>query len=240
MRMQQLGWKARWQVLLATVLVKLGKLTHDKFTEDELTALAAEFYPYDFAINTPAGQGNVTLQRGQVFFNQKDNRVCLQSLASIDIQALGSRLYRAHLVVVVSASPRYDKETATLHFEHVDVDDIRLINDDYSLIQDTRFLINKLVPGGLAGLFSSSVKNVLSLVSAGTSNQAVSYLQLYLDGSKQKILDYHRPQIAAKLIAMTKDMPLHHTMRDDVWREVLFRRYGERVVVANNALEFQF
>ena len=85
---------------------------------------------------------------------------------------------------------------------------IRLINDDYSLIQDTRFLINKLVPGGLAGLFSSSVKNVLSLVSAGTSNQAVSYLQLYLDGSKQKILDYHRPQIAAKLIAMTKDMPL--------------------------------
>ncbi len=238
--MQQLGWKARWQVLLATVLVKFGKLTHDKFTDDELTTLASEFYPHDFSISTPVGQGNVSLQRGKVFFNEKDNRVCLQSLASIDIQALGTRLYRAHLVLVVSASPRYDKASATLHFDNIDVDDIRLINDDYSLIQDTRFLINKLVPGGLAGLFSNSVKNVLSLVSAGTSDQAVSYLQLYLDGSKQKILDFHRPQIASELIEMTRDLPLHHTMRNDVWREVLFRRYGERVVVANNSLEFQF
>lgn len=238
--MQELGWKARWQVLLATVLVKLGKLTHDKFTEDELTELAEEFYPHDFSLNTPVGQGHVSLQRGKVFCNHKDNRVCLQSLASIDIQTVGTRLYRAHLVLVISAEPRYDKATATLHFDHIDVDDIRLINDDYSLIQDTRFLINKLMPGGLSGLLSNSVKNVLSLMSAGTSDQAINYLQLYLDGSKQKVLDYHRPQIAAELVAMTRDLPLHHTMRDDVWREVLFKRYGEQVVVANNALEFRF
>lgn len=239
--MQQLGFKDRWQLWVATLLIKLGKLTRDTFTSDELTELANQFYPHDLILPTPVGDGHVTLQRGHVYLNDNANRVCLQSLASIAISGLGTTLYRAHLVVIVSASPYYDPATATLHFQDLAVDDIRLINDDYALLQDTRYLINKRLPGsGLANLVAGSVKNMLSLVSVGTSDQALSYLQLYLAGSKQSILDYHRPQIRKELLGMAETLPLHHQMRSDVWREALFARYGKTVVVNSQRLEFRF
>lgn len=239
--MHQMGLMDRWQLWVATVLIKLGRLTCDTFTPEELTELANQFYPHDLTLPTPVGDGHVTLQRGHVYLNDQANRVCLQSLASIAIAGLGTTLYRAHLVVIVSASPRYDPATATLHLEDLEVDDIRLINDDYALLQDTRYLIGKRLPGsGIANLVAGSVKNVLSLVSVGMSDQALAYLQLYLDGSKQSILDYHRPQIRHELLKAAATLPLHHEMRGHIWREALFARHGKAVVVNERRLEFRF
>jgi hypothetical protein len=44
------------------------------------------------------------------------------------------------------------------------------------------------------------VKSALNVLTAGTLNQAVSYLQMYIGGSKKRVLDYHRSQIEEQIM----------------------------------------
>lgn len=78
------------------------------------------------------------------------------------------------------------------------------------------------------------------MVTVGTSDQAVEYLKLYLSGSKQAVLDFHKPQIEKAILDKMATLPLHHIMREDQWREVLFARYGKTVRVEPSSLRFYF
>lgn len=238
--MQQLNWQDKWRVIAGWGLVRLGKLTHDDFTQAELNALIAPHFPQRFPIRPPIGNGTVTLHRGQVTLNETTNRIGVQALASLEVSALSANIYRAHVMVTASCAPHYDAGTATLHLNSVRFEGARLINDDYALIKDTRFLIDKLLPGGIGDLLSQSVIGGLSVLSGGVSSQALDYLRLYLNGSMQRILDYHRPQIEAVMQEALAQTPLHHTMRQDHWREYLFSRLGQRVGVEDNRLRFYF
>ncbi|WP_189408089.1 DUF1439 domain-containing protein [Alteromonas halophila] len=238
--MHQLTWQDKWRVAAGWVLVKLGKISHDDFTPDELNDLIAPHFPQRFSIRPPIGEGTVRVERGQVTLHETDNRIGLQALASLRISALSATIYRAHIMLTASCRPRYESDTATLHLEDVRFDGARLINDDYALIKDTRFLIDKLLPGGFGSLLSKSVIGGLSVLSGGVSTQALDYLKLYLNGSMQRILDYHRPQIETTLESALTHAELYHQMRDDQWREYLFARLGHHVGVEDNRLRFYF
>ena len=67
---------------------------------------------------------------------------------------------------------------------------------------------------------------------------ASEYLKLYLSGSKQAILDYHKPQIDNAITRQLTQDDLSHRMRDTQWREVLFARLGKNVRVEDNVLRF--
>lgn len=173
-------------------------------------------------------------------FNAPDNRLCIQLLASITINVAETTIYRAHLIITLSASPDYNKHESTLYFIDKQVDNIIMVNDDYALLKDTQFLLSRFVPGNLDSLLGRSLKNILSLVTVGTSDQAVEYLKLYLSGSKQAVLDFHKPQIEKAILDKMATLPLHHIMREDQWREVLFARYGKTVRVEPSSLRFYF
>lgn len=180
------------------------------------------------------------LTSGKISLNAPDNRLCLQLLASITITIAETTIYRAHLIITLSASPHYNKTESTLYFIDKQVDNIAMVNDDYALLKDTQFLLSRFVPGNLDALFGRSLKSILSLVTVGTSDQAVEYLKLYLSGSKQAVLDFHKPQIEKAILDKMATLPLHHIMREDQWREVLFSRYGKSVNVEQQALRFYF
>ncbi len=238
--MQQLNWQDKWRVAAGWVLVKLGKLTHDDFTPEELNALVAPHFPQHFPIRPPIGEGAVTLERGQVSLNESANRISVQALASLEVSAFSAKLYRAHIMLHASCTPRFNSESATLHLEDVRFDGTRLINDDYALIKDTRFLIEKLLPGGVSNLLGRSVISGLSVLSGGISSQALDYLKLYLNGSMQRVLDYHQPQIESLMRETLAHTELHHRMRHDQWREYLFARLGQHVGIEDNRLRFYF
>lgn len=239
--MQQLNWPDKWRYTIAWLLVRLGKLTHDDFTEDELNALIHPFFPQHFPLSIPVGKGTVEVIRGHVRCVTASNRLSLQTLASVRIEAFGAQIYRAHLVITASCEPRYEIDASCLHLENVRVDSLRLINDDYGLIQDTSFLIKKLVPGArLGSLVGQSVLSALSVISGGISQQTLDYLSLYMEGSMQNVLDYHRPQIERSLLQELSRYDLHHIMRKDHWRECLFADVGKRVGIEQDRLRFYF
>lgn len=238
--MRQLNWSDRGQFALAWLLVKFGRLTCDDFTEQELDALIAPYFPRQFPLNVPIGNAVVELTKGQVKCVESKNRLVLQSLASLQVNAFGAQIYRAHIMIVISSEPNYDKSSHTLHLDNISIDTLRLINDDYGLIKDATFLLSKLVPGGLSNLVGQSVLSALSLFSGGMSNQAQQYITLFLEGSMQRVLDYFRSDIEAMLLTIAGQYDIHHQMRASHWREYLFSLLGERVAIADSRLRFYF
>lgn len=238
--MEKLHWQDKARVLFGMIMVKLGKLPFDAFTVDELNELITPHFPQQFSLPLPVGRGDVSLVKGQIQLPGEQNRIHLQMLASISIEALANTIYRAHLAITVSASPHYEAGEQTLHIQDIEVDAISLINDDYSLLKDTGFLINKLIPGGLTNLIGGPLRGALNLLSAGTTEQAIRYLELYIGGSKQRILDYHKPQLKETLLTLLEQQPLHYRLREDQWREYLFSRLGKTVSVHEKKLKFWF
>lgn len=241
--LHQLSWRDKLNALVGYCLIKTGRLQHDVFTEQELNALIAPYFPFNEQLPVPIGEGHFTCLEGQLSMPVSTNRLTLQLLCAIDIKAMGTTIYKAHVAAGISALPNYFPASATLHLTDTRVDFIHLLNDHYSLVKDTQFIIDKLLPlplSGLGSLLGQPLRSALSLVSAGSTDQALEYLKLYLHGSTQRILDYHKPRLVKALLAKLDEKALEYTMDDAHWREFLFARYGKRVAVEERTLRFYF
>lgn len=221
-------------------LVKLGKLKYDRFTTAELNALIVEHFPQQFDLIVPIGNGVIRIIEGVVSMPVDSVRLHLQCLAGVEVKVMGSPIYRAHAIVQISALPRYLEQTQTLTLVDIKVDDLHLVNDEYSLLKDTQFLIDKLLPVPVTGLLGAPIKQALNVLSAGTSDQALNYLKLYVGGSKQRILEYHQPQIEKALLEAVAEFDLDYQMQATQWREHLFAKLGKTVAVEESELRFLF
>ncbi|WP_100656822.1 DUF1439 domain-containing protein [Alteromonas flava] len=235
-----LSFSDRLKVAAALVLVKLGKLKYDQFTEQELNDLLAPYFPQQIPIPVPIGKATLSLLEGELSMPESTNRLQLQLLCGMEVRVLGNPIYRAHLIVVVSALPDYDCTTKTLSIDTIQVDDMALVHDEYSLLKDTTKIIDSLSPVQLSSLFSSPVKSALSVLTAGSSTTAIGYLNLYIGGSKQRILDYHKPQIEEHIVNAVTAADLNFTLDPAEWRQNLFSRKGKTVVVEGRELRFYF
>ena len=238
--MQALDWSGKLHALIAIILVKLGKLTHDQFTEKELTDIANAQLPQHFSLPIPIGEANLEVIRAQVTMPLQQERVFAQCLASLQVKVLGTVLYRAHVVINASLLPDYDSQLKRVNCLDVKIEDVRLINDDYALINDATHIIKKLMGTGLLGLVTQPLQGALSLLSQGVSQPALSYLNLYLSGSKQRILDYHLPAIHEAVFDALAGDALTYELQPSIWREYVFRRYGKHVRVQDRELRFEF
>jgi hypothetical protein len=235
-----LSFKARIKLIAASILIKLGKLRHDDFTVEELDTLLSSMLPVTFPISIPVGEAKVSMLEGKIRLHEDSNTFSTQLLASLNITVSKTTVYRAHFIAVLSAKPTYDELNKTVSLTHVSLEHINLVNDEYALIGDTRVLLTSLLPGGVDQLLGRSLQNALNLMTIGTSDRAIAYAKIFLAGSKQNILDYHKPQITDAVYKELNKHTLSHTMRDNVWREVLFARYGKRVGIEHNRLRFYF
>ena len=228
----------RIKLFIAQWMVKLGRLTHDDFTKSELQALLSDVFPYVFSLDIPIGTGTVNVLEGNITFDNEKNRIGIQCLASLKVEIAKNTVYRAHVVIALSAQPHYDVSAKTLYLTKLSTDAITLVNDDYALLRDTQFLMTKFFPKQVNTLFGAPLKSALSLFTAGTSDIASNYLQVYLSGSKQAVLDYHKPKIDLAIKTHLTQQDLSHTMRHEHWRELLFSRLGKSVRVEDNVLRF--
>ena len=238
-----LSWRDKVNALVGFCLIKTGRLQYDVFTEQELNALIAPHFPFSDALAVPIGEGQFTCLEAQLSMPTSTNRLTVQILCVIDVRVMGTPIYKAHAAAGISALPNYDPASRSLHLTDTRVDFIHLLNDQYSLVKDTRFIIDKLLPlplSGLGSLLSQPLRSALSLVSAGSTDQALEYLKLYLHGNTQRILDYHKPRLVKELLAKIDERALEYTMDDNHWREFLFARYGKRVAVEEKQLRFYF
>jgi predicted solute-binding protein len=127
-----------------------------------------------------------------------------------------------------------------LTIKAIRVDDVALVQDEYALLSDTSKLIDAISPVQIGGLLTSPMRSALNIITAGTSNTALQYLQMYIGGSKQRILDYHRHQIEDHVISAVAKADINLQLDPAEWRQNLFARLGKDVVVEDKQLRFYF
>jgi hypothetical protein len=237
---QPLALVDRLKVVIAMIMVKLNKLKYDQFSEDELNQLITSYLPQQVPLSVPVGKANLSLLKGELSMPTSTNRLQLQLLCGIEIRVLANPIYRAHLVILVSADPMYFVNKNLLTIKAIRVDDVALVQDEYALLSDTSKLIDAISPVQIGGLLTSPMRSALNIITAGTSNTALQYLQMYIGGSKQRILDYHRHQIEDHVISAVAKADINMQLDPAEWRQNLFARLGKDVVVEDKQLRFYF
>ena len=218
----------------------LNRLPHADYTADELNELFIPHLPQVFPVEVPYGKGTLSLEKAEVSMPFTQNKIQVQLFGSFLVESLASPIYRAHVIVLIEGVPHYDQENKAVRVKRVQITNIYLVNDEYSLINDTQEIIATLVPKPMQNLLAGTVKSAVGILTAGASNAALNYLKLYLSGSKQKILDYHKPQLTKLVQEMTEDEDFCYELNQEDWEELLFARYGKTVVVEHGVLRFKF
>lgn len=230
----------RYQPLIAKWMIKLGKLKHVDYTIDELNELAEPLFPQQFDIDVPVGKGIFTILDATIDIPRNANTISVNILSSLDIDAVGNPLYRAHLAIHLLLIPKYDEVHKTISIDTLNLDSITLVNDEYSLLNDSKQLLNLVLPKSMQNIITGTFKTAMGLVTAGSSDLASDYLRMYLSGSKQRILDYHKPQLVKLIDEMKHDPEFEYEMDESDWQESLFREYGKTVAVEERCVRFKF
>jgi hypothetical protein len=89
-------------------------------------------------------------------------------------------------------------------------------------------------------MMTGTMKTAFNIMTGTTTSEANSYLQMYLSGSKQKVLDYHKPQIENIIVELAASEEMQYSLNIDDFEESLFIQYGKEVVVEDRHLRFKF
>jgi hypothetical protein len=233
-------WRLKLRLFIARILIKIGRLTHADYSAAELKNIVDNHLPETFDIDVPRGKGELTLMQADLSMPMNQNFINVELLGSMLIGSSANPIYRAHLIVVLNAYPIYDVPSKTVKLNKLLVSDVRLINDKYAIIEDSRDLLSLFLPKPLQSLVGDTVKSAFGIMTGGGSELASNYMKLYLSGSKQRILDYHRPQIETLVADFAKKEYLQYTLNHEVFEEHLFCLHGKNVLVENGMLRFKF
>lgn len=233
-------WRLKLRLLTARILIKLGKLTHADYSSAELKMAVDKHLPETFQIDVPVSKGELTLLDAQINMPKDEAVIDVHLFGSLFIGPSAKPIYRAHVTIHLQAYPIYEVEKNTVKLEKMLVNEVKLVNDEYAIVEDSRELLGLLFPVPFQNLLSGTVKSAIGLLTGGGSDLAVDYMKLYLSGSKQRILDYHRPQIEALVSDFAQSEALQYQLNPSEFEEHLFCLYGTEVVVEDGRLRFKF
>lgn len=234
------SWKTKLQQKVAEWLIRIRKIKHVDYTVDELNELIEPYFPQEFLVDVPVGKGTFTIVKADITIPRESQHIHIELACRLNIDSLGSPIYRANLRVNLLAAPNYDQQLKQVSLHGLDLDTIRIINDEYALLNDSKYMIDMVLPKGMRSLVTGTFKTAMGFMTVGSSDMASEYVKLYLTGSKQKVLDYHRPQIEKLIEDLKQDPDFIYQMDESDWQQKLFRRYGKTVVVEARCVRFKF
>ncbi len=232
-------WQEKLRKSFVRLMIRVKRIKHVVYTEAELNQLLQQQFPISFDVDIPASQGEFSITYGMLRMPKKAQHFAIELKGQLKIESMGTPLYRAHLVINLLATPGYNKETNTVYIDDVNVKTIELIKDEYSLINDGQSLLKTLVPSPVSMMMSGTLKT-MNLFSGNNLSDFTQYLKLYISGNKQRVLDYHTPEIEKRVRDYAVSEELTYTMDADEWDQALFIELGERVAIIGGELRFIF
>jgi hypothetical protein len=232
--------KTKLRQQLAKWLIRFKKLTHVDYSPDEISQLITPHRPVTFPVTVPRGDGKFHLSSIAISVPADSKFIKGVLSGGLEVTYLGSPIYRAHIVISVQAKPDYLAETASVKLKELSITEIYMVNDEYSILKDTSSLISLFVPSPVLSMMTGTMKTAFNLMTGSTASEANAYLQVYLSGSKQKVLDYHRPQLEKIIVELAAGEDMCYTLNKTDWEENLFIKYGQEVVVEQGNVRFKF
>lgn len=226
-------WLAKW-------LVKFKRIKSVTFSAEEINQLLSGNLPEKFDIHVPGCKGEVEIQTATVSMPQLSDHFDIHLFCALRIESLGNPIYRAHIDIKGVAWPAYDNHQKLIYLNQIKVEKISLVQDEYSLLNDTRQIISLMVPGPLKSVLGVTMKTTLNIISNGSYKDAQQYLSLYMFGNKQKVLDYHKPELEKVVKHLNDSGDLQYPLDNNIFEEQLFADLGKEVKIKNGELHFIF
>lgn len=226
-------WLARW-------MIKLRRIKSVTMEADELNTMLSQCLPETFAIPVPGAKGELVIQQAKITMPQLADHFTVNLFCALHVDSMANPIYRAHVDIEGIAWPAYDKDKKLIYLKNIQVKKITLVQDEYSLLKDTRQLISTLVPNPIRTVFGATMKTTLNILSSGTYREAREYLSIYMLGNKQKVLDFHKPELEKVVARLNDDAELQYQLNDGDFEEQLFAEMGKDIQVKNGQLHFIF
>jgi hypothetical protein len=227
----------------AHLSIKLGLVKQAKMPISLVADTMNESLPTSFSIEIPKGQGLITVLEAEVFPSKSQDKLGIALWCSFDIDLMGQRVYQAHLSIELASQLQYVPETKSIIFSPLEVVNVRLISDEYSLIRSSQSIIQSLTPGlvkTVSSLVNMTMSSAMNSMSGGLFNQLKNYAAIYDNGSKQAVLDYHLPDVKRAVLAYTDSTDFKYSLDLEIKEEALFAKLGKSVEVDNDQLIFRF
>ena len=221
-------------------LIRFRLVKRSAYSAAELNALLLENFPITRSFPAPGSQGQLIIERADLTIPAAQHKIHVALFCSMKIESMGNPIYRAHVLIDVAGAPHYKIADKTITAKDLEIVNMQLVADEYSLLEDTQSILTQLVPRTFKRLFSNTVSTTLNAVSGGTYTEVVNYLSLYIHGNKQKILDFHRSQVANTITDLANSGDLQYQLKDDTMEERLFAEFGREVQIADGSLYFIF
>ncbi|MCV2885116.1 hypothetical protein OE749_10475 [Aestuariibacter sp. AA17] len=238
--MTKVSWRHKGKQLLAKWLIKIGKLRYVDYEKSQLQNKILAHLPYTLPIRVPLGKGNLTIETLSLTFNPLQNHIHAQLFTDFTITSVSATLYRAHVSIATTLSIAFKSELHAVVIDQIDINEIRLIKDEYALVNQSREALATLVPHHLQNLVLGTVKSALGFLTAGVSDASLDYVSLFTNGSKQNILDYHHTQLEEKLRHFTCTPSCQYILDGNDWEEALFIKYGSHITIESDVIRFHF
>ncbi len=225
------------------LLVKFRRIKTVSLSAEELNSMLDVNLPESFTFPVPGSKGTLTINQALLSMPPGAHHFELELACSINIVSLANPIYRANIVINITALPDFDITTKVIQLQEIKILGITLVQDQYALLQDTKYLINQLMPGPIKtvlGVTGITVKSTLNILSNGTYDDVKGYFSLYLDGSKQKVLDFHKPELEKIILRLDHNGDLQYRMDESIFEERLFAELGKEVRVEDGKLHFVF
>jgi hypothetical protein len=227
-------------MFFAKCLIRFKRLTHVDYSVSDISQLIQPHLPLSLPISVPRGNGRFTLSKVNITMPFQSNHIQAEVLGGIEVTYLANPIYRAHVVLVVQAKPQYNSNTKNIFLTEIKIDDIHMLKDEYSILKDTSSLISQLVPVPLLSMMTGTMKTAFSIMTGTTASEANSYLQMYLSGSKQKVLNYHKPQMENIIVQLAASEDMQYRLNVNDFEERLFMQYGKKIIIEQGNLRFKF
>ncbi|MBN7819019.1 hypothetical protein KJY73_05630 [Bowmanella sp. Y26] len=217
-----------------TLLIRLGRLRHFSISATELNGMLSANLPWKLPLALPTGKGHLTVLNATV--RMPTDQFRLELLCDLQVDVNGIKLYQAHVLAVLHGRPCYMRGQGSIRAAEVNLSKLQLIQDDHFIFRSSAQILSRLVPDVLGGWLNAS----LDVLGGPVYKEARSYLDLYLSGNKQKVLEFHQPQIERQLLEQINQGQLDYKLDDNLPDERLFARLGQNVKVEDGKLLFLF
>lgn len=209
--------------------VRIGRSRYHAIEIGELNQFLTHHLPIKHTFSVPVGSGELDIQRAH--FSLKKNKLIIKAHCDLIVKSMNMSLYQASITITISGQLAFSDNNLYIRIANPRLKAVELENDRYPITHTTTNWISAVFNRNPATSVISGVEQTLNFLSGQTYDEAKRYLSLYINGNKQKVLDYHRGDIQESIEEMLTYPSNWYRLDPDNFEENLLIEYGRTIRV---------
>ncbi len=233
-------FKQRLNLFFARLMIRSKMIKEVRYNAAELNKMLETNFPETILLPLPGSEGQLVVLNAELSMPLTQEELHIQLYCSFSVKVANHDIYRAHLLISGTVIPYYVAKQKVIRLKNMQLNELRLINDDYAFIDSTTELATLFMPKPFKYLLVNTMNTTLSLLKGFIPTEILNYLTLYSSGSKQTVLDFHKAEIERTILKEVEQEDWCYPLDETDFEEQLFAELGQFITIENGFLIFKF